>query len=191
VRSVFVEYRSEVGVEQDRNHRQTFERLVYEDDGGIFKDTTFSDFDGLGHHRRQTLSGTFGSGGNSRVTTTLWNLEAGTYPGSFVMPARDAPWQAAVVTEQSTSEGGVTAKTELCTDRSTGFVSRRRVLANGTTRQANDLLSVLTPNASGFVASEALYGGDAENAMDSVYGELCAMALPDADPGVQFKMLHT
>lgn len=191
VRSVFVDFVSQPGREQNRNHRQVFQRVVYHDDGDAFTETTFSDFDGLGNHRVETLGGTFATGGNTRSSTTNWNPSAGTFPGSFVMPGRDDPWVLNVVTEQSTTQGSETAVTELCTDPATGFVSRSRVLAAGSSRQARDLLTVLTPDSSGFVVAEEFYGGDAENGMDGTYANLCEMTLPDTNPGVQYKTVHT
>ena len=54
VRSVWVQYGSDgrdSGAVLGRNHRLTYRKAIYHDDGDRTKEMTLSNFDGLGNHR--------------------------------------------------------------------------------------------------------------------------------------------
>ncbi|MES1244023.1 MAG: hypothetical protein ABUT39_20640, partial [Acidobacteriota bacterium] len=127
-RSTYVAYERDEGLlngsdfqaNMDRNRRVSATKTVYDDDGGRYEAAAFSDFDGLGHYRRTDLSGTFDAG-NTASQITKHNAGRGTYPASFVMPGIGEPWVLGTYTEQTRTEGGVTAKTEACFDAATGF----------------------------------------------------------------------
>lgn len=160
------------------NRRIESQRIVYEDDAGRIADINYSGFDGLGHYRTAATAGTFGDG-DVRTTFTGFNPDAGGgYPlykidpatnapaagHNFVMIGSGAPWVLGTFVEQTVSEGGATAKNEYCFDTGTGFLRRKRVLANGTGRGTNDVLVVLTPSTDGRgnLGAEEWFGGDTQ-----------------------------
>ncbi|NJM54873.1 MAG: hypothetical protein HC841_02130 [Verrucomicrobiae bacterium] len=200
VRSVFVEYESDGrdgGEHQEKNHRLVYRKTVYHDDGDRFREVRFSDFDGLGHYRTATTGGNFGSG-NVRAATTDFNPTRGTLTvldpetsqlgGDFQIPGPSSPWVLGTFTESRVTEAGQTAIEEFCFDTTTGFLARHRTLA-GASRANGDLLQVMTPAATGHVATELFYGGDAQGAMDNVYANLCDMSLAGLD--AQYQLEHT
>lgn len=154
----------------DINRRLEMQRTKYED--GATSDTTYSDFDGLGHYRQTVIDGSI-TGGAARTLFTNFNPSAHTFTvnsdssitGGFVMPASSAPWVLGTYTYTTATEG-VTAKTEYCFEASTGFLQRRRILkaaGNGSALPAvgsNDLLAVFTRDSAGNVTDEQYLGGD-------------------------------
>ena len=102
----------------------------------------------------------------ARETETSYNANtnrgtytpAGTPAPSTYMIATDDEWFLNLHDQVKTTQGTASAVTQLCFDRTTGFLNRRRVLS-GTEQGTKDLLTVLTSSA-GNVDSEALYGGD-------------------------------
>ncbi len=189
-RSTYVDYERDEGLidttdfqaNMDRNRRVSATKTVYEDDGAKYEATVSSSFDGLGHYRQTDLSGTFDAG-NTATVVTNYNATRGTYPGSFVMLTSGEPWVLGTFTEQTRTEGGVTAKTEHCFDAATGFLQRTRTLKTGTARGANDLVAVFT-STGGNLTREEYYGGDQQTLGT---GELCSLALP----ANQYRIDHT
>jgi YD repeat-containing protein len=173
------------------NSRVKGSRTVFLDDDELtanflhrhYVDTAFEEFDGVGHYRKQTISGDLR--GPTRTVTTAYNtvdplvnpgaLVTGTYDGSssggtFVRPSLIAPWvlnlYPTVTTNDLPPPGiALTAVQEVCFDPSTGFVKGARTRA-GAGRGATDLIAVFgsDPARAGYsvgaVTSEQYYGGD-------------------------------
>lgn len=150
--------------EQERwhyNRRVVSQNQRYDSDGLRSAEESYSNFDGLGHYRVQSLNGSFASG-NIRTTTTQWNPASGQYPGAFNLPATGGPWQLGTYSQIVTTEGG-SAKVETCFNAVTGFLERKRTYASGTTAGGSDLIVRYTPDARGNLASEEYFGGDGAN----------------------------
>ncbi|MCP4659235.1 MAG: hypothetical protein GY856_27815 [bacterium] len=142
--------------------------------------------------------------GATRTVETSYHPEYGEYlidpetmeedaASTFVMPGRDDPWVLTTFTEARVTANGQTAITEMCFDRATGFLERRRVLA-GSTPADGDLLTVFVEEevggvGTGRVASQLSYGGDPQGPMDKVYDDLCEMTLTGL--AVQYRMDHS
>jgi RHS repeat-associated protein len=161
-----------------KNQRVLSTRTNY-DDVGLLAAVVYSSFDGLGHYRQADLSGNFGAG-DTRTTVVNYNLGQ-TFPGAFTPPAVSAPWVLNTYSDVTTTEGGVSAKTEYCFDSTTGFLQRMRTLATGTTRSANDVVERYTPSTDTFnkdvgnVATEESFGGDG-GGLDTT-APLCSLGL--------------
>jgi len=164
----------------DGNQRITKERTIYHDDGNRTADIDYSDWDGLGHFRSMSLTGTFPSGWQ-----TVYNgyntrdaavnpapsggsdgfIVSGTYPGSFTAPTLEQAWVLNIAPVTQVTDAGGTAVVHACHDPATGFLRARRVL-KGTSRDGSDLLTTLTPelrsndSPTGNAAAESFYGGD-------------------------------
>ncbi len=178
IRSTYVQYEVDAYVDHmdittlDHNPRLKKAETVYFDDVDPVTGapaTTIStisndDFDGLGHYRISETAG-FGAA-TKRQTTTNFNPNAGTFPGTHTQPSTASPWLLNLFTYQETKEidtfGTVlsSAKTEVCFDSNTGFLKRRRTIAGGMTDPTHDLLAVFEANSNGEVAAESYYGGD-------------------------------
>ena len=159
------------------NRRLEKERIVYETDGDRYAETIYSDFDGLGHYRTATTAGDFAAG-NVRTSTTNFNPGAGTYPGSFTIPASTSPWVLGTYAERTTIEGGTTYKEQFCFDAANGFLKRRRMQA-GSTRQAKDVIAQYVADADGQVEFERYFGGDKQAV--GTGSNLCNLTLPSAN----------
>ena len=209
LRSTYIEYSSD-GLQsgngldnQDKNHHVVLRRTLYHDDPDAtgaprFKETRFEVFDGLGNFRRKIENGNF-STQDARTTDVDFNASAGewiinpengnTTGSTFVMPGRNVPWVLGTFTTQSVTAAGETATVESCFD-DRGFLESRRALTSGS-RSNVDLLTVAAEfGTSGQVASAKLYGGDNNPiTFDNVYGSLCQMTLPSANP--QYRNDHS
>lgn len=160
-----------------RNRRVSGTRTVYADDGDTYADVAYESFDGLGHYRISTTSGTFAAG-NARRTEIDWNPDR----GSFGTPSYDVlgvsePWVLDTFTLTTTTDrtdsvldpfpnDDATTRTESTFDPGTGYLRCRRVYATGIWPGAHDLLTVFTPSldgsgkATGEVGEEGFFGGD-------------------------------
>ncbi len=182
------------------NPRPRREVTIYHDDilpGGEkrYAETTYSDFDGLGHYRATTTGGNFVSG-NARTATTHYNPDRGTYeivPATNLpagahtysaFPATD-PWVLGTFDRREVTDtdavvvAGVNGTTQVetfCFDESTGFLERQRTWV-GETEGANDLIVDRVPEAGGNVAFERFYGGDVQTVGS---GGLCSLSLPSS-----------
>jgi len=187
MRSSYVRYEEDFGAcssaEWNANRRLAEERTVYHDDGDSYTEMELSDFDGLGNYRRRTTGGSFGPAG-SRVSYTDYNPDAGTYPGSFVLPAPTAPWILTDFTEQWSQENGEVERRELCVDDATGLITRQRIW-EGTSRGNDDVLVVYDHDTRGQTTGERYYGGDLQ--WISAGSNLCNLGLP-ASP--QYQLVH-
>ena len=97
----------------DRNRRLKSTRTVYHDDDGKFAQTTYPDFDGVGHYRTMETSGDFPAG-NAREEETRYNPGLGTYSvnqttntptGTFTPPLVSDPWILNTFDRQQMTEG--------------------------------------------------------------------------------------
>lgn len=181
----------DIGGGQQADRRQRSERIVWNDaHGNAATDavTLYSDFDGLGHYRTTTESGSGYATSSTRTTTTAFNraddaaggtiLDSGSYSpsdaSSFSMVPSSAPWILETFTRQTVTEGSDSTTTLSCFDRATGLLLRRRTMS-GSTPAADDLLAVQTPDAHGNIATEQSFGGARS---DLAAGPLCSMPLP-------------
>ncbi len=175
LRSVWVEYEHEyVGASGLRDHRRVEERTVFHrpDTGGTEYEveTTSSDYDGVGHYRAQATTSTVPYSTASSATTDY-------NPGTTAAytPGTTDPWILDTFDATTVVDGGHSATARHCFDPATGFLTGQRTVRGGS-GGAVDLLTLFTPDpGTGFVATEAHYGGDARSlgAFDS--GDPCAL----------------
>jgi RHS repeat-associated protein len=146
-----------------------------------------SDFDGFGHYRKTSASGSF-LGSPVHETYTDFNPgsdAAGTVasPGGGRVPAFSSTdaWVLNTYDFTSESENGQYSKTEACFDKTHAFLSASRTLKNAGTsaatvpRSASDLMAWFT-NGGGVVSKEEYFGGDLQaNLADTA---LCDLAKP-------------
>jgi RHS repeat-associated protein len=178
------------------NRRVVRSRTVFHDDGDNFAGMINSDFDGLGHYRQQQTEGSF-PGSNVRTHFANYNPARGTYvvnqgantgSGFTVFPP-GTPWVTETMTFTSDSEGGATARTELCyAPNSTAVVRQRVHRLDGAAQGAADLVSVYDVDGAGNVISEKSYGGDSQAVLPTGGADLCTMGLP-ANP--KYQIDHT
>ncbi|MFN7963864.1 MAG: hypothetical protein U0002_21550, partial [Thermoanaerobaculia bacterium] len=170
---------------QNRNRRLLSSHTVFHDDSytdaqnqprEVYAEEILEDFDGLGHYRTRRTQGTF-QAANQRTEVTTYNPGRGRYEidpatdqptarHTFLMLPASSAWVLGIATSQSASEsepGVATETVQLALDSATGFLQCRRVLANGSTRGAHDVLVVYEKNAGGFPIQEKYYGGDGQN----------------------------
>ncbi len=168
---------------QQSNRRVDYERTLYVDDGNRYSSVAYTDFDGLGHFRTATTSGTFGSG-NTRQATTTYNPFLN-YP-PVTPPAQwwlyDSPWVINTYTSSKVSEGGSVTKTESCFDTSTGYLWYTRslkLIGTGGADPAQSTSDVITrrTHTSGNTTREESFGGDTQTVGT---GALCSLTLPTA-----------
>jgi RHS repeat-associated protein len=154
------------------NRREAATRTVYYDPSGArigHRDVWRSDFDGLGHYRREEIAGQIAAVGNTpKTVVTRYNPETGSYPGSFSLPASNQPWLLNDFDKIVRSQpGSSTFETRYCFDSETGFLHGSRALKNsGAGETPKDRLtryvrSVDSTGTDGVVRlSELHYGGD-------------------------------
>jgi len=166
------------------NRRVASEKTVFHDDGGKYAEVTRSGFDGLGHYRTETLSGTFGVG-DSRTSFSNFNPSRGTYldngaaGSTFTAWPTTRKWVLGTYTDASTT-GGTTAKSDFCfenaeSDTMTGFLLRTRTMV-GSAPGPTDVVTRYVRDAAGNVVEERHYGGDTQALATTA--SLCALALP-------------
>ncbi len=192
LRATYVNYQYDYlanNLQFNANRRLSGTRAVFHDDpevpvptnelGKHYIDTNYADFDGVGHYRLSTTSGTLP--GSMRTVTTAYNqvdpyinpgaLATGNYDpasplgGTFVPPPTTAPWVLNLYPAVTTTEGGSTAVQEFCFVRETGFLNATRT-RGAATRSDKDLVTLFgsssawTGGMGGAVTSEKYYGGD-------------------------------
>lgn len=186
------------------NRRLFRSRTVFDDDGGAYAQVVASDFDGLGHYRRQESTGSGflgipGPGTVLRKQTSQYNPLSGTYfvdvvnntsSGDFAMPATGAPWVLETLSFSKAEEGGQVAQTDFCFHPDSARVTRTRLRRSlSGALSANDFVTSvdLTENVPGLgavvrgnPAIERSYGGDGAGQAVIATGSpnLCTMALP-------------
>ncbi|MEO8197599.1 MAG: RHS repeat-associated core domain-containing protein [Thermoanaerobaculia bacterium] len=178
------------------NRRVQAKRTIYNDDGGVWADTQFSSFDGVGHYRSAATSGNFDSG-NSQTTTTNFNPARGTYPSPYTVLPVSEPWLLETY-DRVDVLGGTTADTTRTvynfdltpSSTATGFLKSVRTYKTGITEGVNDVLTVFCKDTMGNVVSELFYGGDGTRY------QLPQPPLPNCDSGPpasgwQYRLDHT
>ncbi len=181
-----------LGGHRHANHHLASERTDYPDDpfnaNNRYQAVNNSDFDGLGHFRQSDSVSNFDAGG-TRTMLTDYNPSAGTYPGSFTLPSLGSPWILETYDYQQQTDSSGSAKQEYCFDSTNGFLKRTRTLKTGTSRSANDLLAVFTPDPAGTgnVTREEYYGGDSQGSVG--VGPVCDNLIVPADN--QYRIDHT
>jgi hypothetical protein len=182
-RSTYVKYDAGVGdpsAPSDANPRIQATGTRFEGDSNRWAAVDYSDYDGLGHFRQETTSGTY-EAGNIRTTTTNFNPDAGDYPGPDVLPGPNANWILNTFGSVQTTESGATSRSEYCFD-SVGFLTRARTLKSGTTRGNSDLLTVFVAGVEGERAEEHYYGGDVTHDIDTdAETPLCDLQVASAE----------
>ncbi len=144
-------------------------RVIFHDDAGRYADSEMNLFDGLGHFRQTIETGTFRSSPSTeRLETWIgFNRATGVYPGNYVQPGPDEAWILDIFDEKTVNEddavGESIARVEYGFERDTGFLTCTRALASGTSRNDNDLLTVMTRDPAdpeGHTTDAKRYGGD-------------------------------
>jgi hypothetical protein len=174
------------------NRREAAQRTVYHDDveNGVVRYTGIdrTDFDGLGHFRKEVTNGNVGSG-DVREQIIEYNASTGTYPSAgFVLPATNMPWLINTFSRQKIVEGNSSQVIEVCYDRATGFRQRQRNWYANTPNGAassKDVFIVYTADAGGQRVKEQYYGGDVQS-LDTQ--SLCTLPLPGPE---QYQIRHT
>lgn len=141
------------------------QRVIQNDDGGLWTATTNDDFDGYGHYRTSTISGTALSN-ITRTTQTNFtrNPNDGTATGRITIPSGE-PWITGLYNFVQTTEvggayvGTTSSRTDVCMDAKTGLVQGKRVQRGGDWKR--DLYSFFTYDSQGNTAAETFFGGDA------------------------------
>ncbi len=163
------------------NRRLAESRTIFHDDGNRFADTVVSEFDGLGHYRSVTTSGSFRDGSavvDSRTTYTHFNRSPGIYQvdpdtnlyccgHNYQLISPSTPWVLGIFDFTETSEpyatGEMLVRTEYLFDSATGFLKGTRVLEDAQGIGNHDLLTEYVEGAYGQVASVRWYGGDVQD----------------------------
>jgi len=126
------------------------QHVVQNDDGNRTVITAQDEWDGVGHYRIRTVSGT--AIGVTRTTTTDYQQR----------PAANYPWITGLHTLTTTTESGggstTTASAEVCIDPVTGLVQSKRVKRGGDS--THDLYARFSYNGHGNRTEEAFAGGD-------------------------------
>jgi YD repeat-containing protein len=175
-------------------NRRLKSRLTVFEDGSEVQEVS-SSFDGLGHYRTTTTTGT--AGPLKRVTTRNYNPTTAA-DGQRVIATTD-PWitetyDSADVQDLDPATNAVTdsARTEACFDTSTGFPLRKRTV-RGSAASTIDLLTVYKDvdnngaNTDGNVSQEEYYGGDDTPLPGSLTANTCG-ALSVAP---RYRLLYT
>jgi RHS repeat-associated protein len=178
-RSEYVRYERDqtnlcAGGVEDLDRRVAAMRTVYEDDGGTYAETDFSNFDGLGHYRTATTSGSFPAG-NARTHVTNFNPSTGTYTvtttssgdtvtGGFTPIPPTARWILGSSSYRYDQENGVTGSyVETCYGATTGSLARQRVHQQaGAGQSAVDVVTSYSYDTQGNLTAETSYGGDVQ-----------------------------
>ena len=173
-RRVYIGYDADVAPEavgmgvSDVNRRPKAQRTYFDDDppaDGHYVDTLSDLFDGLGHYRKTTASGSFGL---TKIATTNYNPAHGTFPGSFTIIPWDDPWITETYTSSKTEQGALSSHVDTCFNATTGFLERKRTARDIADHPERDLVSVfIDANQDGFVDAEESYGGDSTPLPDS------------------------
>jgi RHS repeat-associated protein len=149
---------------RDFNRRLAQQRTLFWDDlkaNGEFavRTVSYSNFDGLGHYRQETVDGNFQGWGDSRSVFINYNP-----PGK---PSSNAPWILTSFSERKESEAGKEARRMYCFDSNTGFLNQERILidqtpADGLTPNDKDVVVRYSHSAEsrGAVSREEYFGGD-------------------------------
>jgi RHS repeat-associated protein len=207
LQSMYVTYERDVTTCGGTGHRCTNvnprvnrDQIVYHDDGDRKAETARASFDGLGHHRKTTLGGTF-PGGTSETYAGHNVRDANVNPtsgintadyspgGSFTPPASATPWIINSISSTTVTEGTNKTITQTCYDATTGFLrATRNVNPLALSGSTSDAVTVLRADANGNLASETLFGATDATA----YTEpLCTTAARATLPTPNYRVDHT
>jgi len=202
VRETYVRYERDANrgnVQSDLNRRLAGSRTEYyfRVDGGPEQsghdETDYADFDGVGHYRTETKTGSFLGNGGARHVTTAYNVPAADNPGawstgsysaaipsSFHVPPAGGPWMlntysSVVVSEEglNAAEVPTAAREEACFDPATGFLLGTRTFA-GAAMAGIDVVRVFASEG-GNTTRERVYGGD-RNPLQNPTLSTCTLA---------------
>ena len=172
----------------DRNRRLASQRTTFDDDSGYSVVNDLTNYDGYGHYRRRTTTGTFPAvvGGTAsethRETHTQWTPTV--TASTWILNAPTYEWVKENGTFAHYAQNCHLANTPLLTHR------RVHVAATGSptpSPSSKDLIVVYDADTAGNVTSERHYGGDAATQALNP-GSPCAIALP---AGPQYRINHT
>ena len=180
-RSVYVRYESDVlstnngyGSTEDSNSRMAAMRTIYHDDSGVYAETQYLDFDGLGHFRQENLFGTFGSG-DRRLNVVWYNRANGSYTvepttnqrtTTYSSVSEATPWLLETYDSKIDSDFTNYRSTTYFAFNDKGVVTSKRTLRNFETPStayvltAKDVLIGYTYDSKGNLTGESYYGGD-------------------------------
>ena len=179
LRSTHVTY----DVLSEKNRQLSFRREKWIDNGSPasaanrYRDVEYSDFDGAGNFRVVTTSSNY-QDAVIRTERTQYNADG--------LPDDNDPWVLKTFTYREVVQGAHQSKVETCFDTDTGFLLRRRVTTNGSSRGPRDVVTVYDETdggqPTGNVLSERYYGGDLAANLDfDSKTDLCDLALPATD----------
>lgn len=200
-RQVYVQYVSDqadgsgwnLSEGRDLNRRLKRQRTVYLDDGPTdgtnrYVETSYSNFDGLGHYRSVSVGGNFKRGDESaRVTLTNYNpnngklddfdpnsgtfSDTGTSASSstFVLPSE--PWFLESYNRTTVTEDNQTARRDYCFEN--GLLLGERILSRSSPTD-NDVVVKYARDGSGLITQETYFGGDNGGATNAG-ANLCAL----------------
>jgi YD repeat-containing protein len=161
-----------------------------------YVDTDYSRYDGLGHYRVSTTSGTsLGKIGTSpgivRTTTTEYAMDSehAVTTGDVILPKQDKPWitglyTSVTATESQPGTATSTSSTQYQFNQDNGFLHGTRTIRGS---GKPDLFTVFTPDAFGNVKDESYYGGDVTPVITRTLDSL--IGTPTAET-VRFKLIH-
>ncbi|HEY2031324.1 MAG TPA: hypothetical protein VGH20_19170 [Myxococcales bacterium] len=146
------------------NRRLSGTKEVYWDDldatgAARYKDAASSDYDGLGHYRTVTSTGTLGSA-DALVSRTSFVPLAGSWPSSFRAPSMYDRWLAETWSTRTQTRATSASETDACFDAFGGLVRTRTLLTPSSGPGPHDLVAETLRDGSGNVISERSYGGD-------------------------------
>ncbi len=205
LRSHYVEYNRTPSGPIRGNPRIVGEKTVFHRRPGVGEEERWlavsrSDYDGLGHFRRQETSGNF-AGENRRVSFTNYNPGSGsldcdggvlgdeTCTGAITIPEETDEWLLEMWDLRRSLEGpGNTWQFEQlrCWDEETGFLTRVRVPTTAGSRSTTDLVTVRARDAFGNPAREKFFGGDFEKSAPAAHA--CGQAVTGAP---DYELVHT
>jgi YD repeat-containing protein len=159
-----------------------------------YVDTDYSRYDGFGHYRVATTSGTAlgkttTSAGIVRTNTTEFANPNDTQSGDLIrIPAGNA-WLGGLFTSVTATESGPSvstssSSTEYQFDSGNGFLKGKRTIRGS---GKPDLFSVFTADTFGNVKTESYYGGDTTPPISTT---LAALIAAPASQTVAFKLTH-
>lgn len=190
LRSVWVDYRIlHRGDTNNRHQMQSLELVVYHDDPSEnslgrsgwdlttlkadyhWIQTSFSDFDGLGHARRKEITTNIPHSDSKTIHTTRYNptLPSFDFLDDVVThPLPNQPWLLnlydQVVRHIQNPSGNQRSEEQFLFDPQTGFKLAERKLLNAGQIQSQDLLTIYTADDQGNTISTEYLGGDNGNA---------------------------
>jgi RHS repeat-associated protein len=178
------------------NLRKTLERQVFDDDGGAYIETAYSEFDGLGHYRHAETTSDFQyrnaqqTGGiEDRISHTIYNPLVSYQAGATLpsgAPGGDAThpdfWFLGMYVSSKIQEDNVTFMKLVTFDADRGFIASSRSLKNTTnggygipvadptdTMVTTTRTGALAGNVPAITVRESFFGGDEGSLTTATY----------------------